>query len=345
MTGGAPQLPAGRREEYILPLRWAGDAALGDLVQYLKQLCSWIPVTVVDGSPEQLFSQHKSAFPPAVNHLRPSPGGEGNGKVRAVLTAVRQSSAERLVIADDDVRYTRDSLAAVLAGLDSADVVRPQNYFTAWPWHARWDGSRTLINRAVTCDFPGTLAVRRAALEATGGYDPVLFENLELIRTITAGGGRENRAPGLFIARTPPTARHFLRQRIRQAYDDFAQPVRLTAELALLPLLAGILRQPARRRIPALLCGAVVAASLAEAGRRRHHGREVFPAGCVLFAPLWVVERAVCIWIALALRLTGGAPYAGLRLKTAAHSPATLRLRHAGAVRPVPSHSSDRKKP
>jgi hypothetical protein len=327
----APVLEPGA--EYILPLRWKDDSALTDLVRYLEQLSSWIAVTVVDGSPDELFDRHSQSFPPAINHLRPAPGTAGNGKVNAVMTAVRLSTAERLVIADDDVRYTREKLAAAIAGLDHADLVRPQNYFSDWPWHARWDTSRTLINRAFTGDYPGTLAVRRAALQATDGYDPVLFENLELIRTVTAAGGREHHAPALFVARNPPAAGHFLRQRVRHAYDDFAQPGRLTTELALLPILTGILFQPGRRRISGLLFAAGAAAVLAERGRRRHHGREVFPFRTVLFAPLWVAERAICVWIALALRCTGGVPYAGTRLKTAAHSLAYLRLRHEGKIR------------
>jgi hypothetical protein len=345
MTGNAPPLLPETGDEYILPLRWQDDSALDDLVCYLEQLCSWIPVTVIDGSPDELFHRHAARFPPGVKHLRPAAGREGNGKVAAVLTAVRLSTAERLVLADDDVRYTREALTAVIAGLDSADLVRPQNYFSDWPWHALWDTSRTLVNRALAADFPGTLAVRRAALEATGGYEPVLFENLELIRTVTAAGGREQRAPALFVARIPPSARHFLRQRVRQAYDDFAQPGRLASELALLPILAGILCLPVRRRMPALLGAAVAGMAVAETGRRRDQGRQVFPFRTVLFTPFWVLERAVCVWIALALRLRGGVPYAGTRLKTAAHSPATLRLRHAGKIRPVPAPFQDRKQP
>lgn len=337
MTDTALPLLSGSRDEYILPLRWKDDSALPELVDYLGRLCSWITVTVIDGSREELFLRHARHFPGSVNHIRPAPGGAGNGKVGAVMTAVNLSTAERLVIADDDVRYTRKVLIAVLAGLDNADVVRPQNYFSTLPWHACWDTARTLINRAFTGDFPGTLAVRRAALQATGGYDAVLFENLELLRTVTAAGGREHHASALFVARTPPTFAHFLRQRIRHAYDDFAQPGRLGVELAMLPLLAGALCRPLRWRIPALLGFAAAAVTAAETGRRRHHGREVFPFRTTLFAPLWALERALCIWLALALRMRGGVPYAGTRIKTAAHSTAELRLRHKGKMRPTTS--------
>ncbi|WP_457972971.1 glycosyltransferase [Arthrobacter sp. D1-17] len=330
-------VPEPLQAEYILPLRWTEDSGLDELVPYLEQLCSWIRVTVVDGSAPDLFDCHRARFPGSVNHIRPEPGAGGNGKVSAVMTAVRLSCADRLVIADDDVRFTREGLDSVIAALNHAHVVRPQNFFSPLPWHACWDTARTLINRALADDFPGTLAVRRDALVATGGYDGVLFENLELIRTVTAAGGSEKRLPALFIARRPPTSRHFLRQRIRQAYDSFAQPGRLCAELALAPLLTGVLVRAPRLTIPAVLGSAVAAVALAEVGRRRNHGRRVFPARTILFAPLWLAERALCSWAALVLRVGGGVPYAGARLKTAAHSPAELRNRHGGKIGTAPT--------
>ncbi|CCQ44147.1 putative uncharacterized protein [Pseudarthrobacter siccitolerans] len=336
----------GPSAEYILPLRWTEeserDPELQDLAAYLGRLLEWIPVIVVDGSAPGLFERHRAAFPPGVHHIRPEPAGggrggsgdsaAGNGKVAGVMTGVYASTAELLVIADDDVRYTRESLAAVVHHLSSADIVRPQNYFDPLPWHAWWDTSRTLINRAWSADYPGTLAVRRSALMATGGYDPVLFENLELIRTVKAAGGCEKIVPDLFVARRPPKFRHFLKQRTRQAYDDFTQPRRLAAELALFPVIACAARLPAGRRRTALLALAAAPVLIAETGRRRHSGTAVFPFPATLFAPLWILERAACIWLALGFRLAGGVPYAGTRLKIAAHSEAELRRRHHGKL-------------
>ncbi|ADX74812.1 glycosyltransferase family 2 protein [Pseudarthrobacter phenanthrenivorans] len=318
--------------EYILPLRWTDDSCLPELAAYLRRLTEWIPVTVVDGSPVRLFEQHRVLFPAAVKHIPPRAGSGGNGKVAGVMTGVRDSTADLLVIADDDVRYTREALAAVVHHLRSADVVRPQNYFDPLPWHACWDTARTLINRAWSADFPGTLALRRDALLATGGYAPVLFENLELIRTVKAAGGREKIVPDLFVARRPPGSRHFVKQRVRQAYDDFAQPRRLVAELALLPAIAAAACLPPRHRRTAFFCLAAAPALAAEIGRRRHGGTAVFPFAAVWFAPLWTLERAFCIWIALGYRLSGGMPYAGTRLRTAAHSVAGLRRRYQGRI-------------
>ncbi|WP_309082231.1 glycosyltransferase family 2 protein [Zhihengliuella sp.] len=313
---------------YVLPLRWRDDAGLPELVSYLRQLVEWIPVTVVDGSAPELFRAHAAALPAGVVHLPPEPWPGGNGKVAGVMTGVTHAREERLILADDDVRYGAEALHRVVALLAGADLVRPQNYFAPLPWHARWDTGRTLLNRAFGADYPGTLGVRRSRLLAAGGYDgDVLFENLELIRTIRAAGGREVIARDLCVPRLPPTVRHFVGQRIRQAYDDFAQPGRLAAELSLAPLLLWAARRP-----PRLLVLVLAAIGAACWGRRGAEG--AFDRSAPLWAPVWLLERAVCIWLAVGYRLRGGVPYAGSRLRTAAHSRHELQQRHAGGAAP-----------
>ncbi|WP_210505584.1 glycosyltransferase family 2 protein [Naasia sp. SYSU D00057] len=312
--------------EYVLPLRWSDDAGLGELTAYLRGLSDIVDVTVVDGSPADVFAEHASAWSGLVRHVPPDPNPFANGKVAGVLTGVRLARWDAIVLADDDVRYDEPGLRRLVGLLAGADAVRPQNVFSPLPWHAREDTARSLINRAFAADYPGTLGLRRSVLQNTGGYDgDVLFENLELLRTIRAVGGRELSAPDLYVRRLPPTARHFLGQRVRQAYDDFAQPARLVAELALLPAALLALRRP---RL--LLLAAAGAIALAEVGRRRHGGARVYRPTAALWAPVWVAERAVCVWLALARRLTGGVPYAGGRLRSAGTPMRVLRRRLAG---------------
>jgi hypothetical protein len=314
--------------EYVLPLRWSDDSGLDELSRYLKQLCRWIDVTVVDGSADPLFQAHRRAWPDEVRHLRPEAWPGANGKVAGVMTGIRHARHERVVLADDDIRYGVEDLREMVELLSSFDLVRPTNYYCALPWWARWDTARTLLNRALGADYPGTLGVRRSRLERAGGYSgDVLFENLELIRTVKAVGGVERIAHDLYVARLPPTAGHFWGQRVRQAYDDFAQPGRLLLELTLLPLLGWAAGSPRR------LCGAGMAiCALAEMGRRRAGGAAVFPASSVLWAPLWVLERAICIWLALGYRRRG-VPYAGGRLK-AAGTPRRVLARRLNPPRP-----------
>jgi hypothetical protein len=157
----------------------------------------------------------------------------------------------------------------------------------------------------------------------------VLFENLEVIRTVRAHGGRECRPLDLYVRRLPPDSRRFWSQRVRQAYDDLAQPARMGLFLAVLPGLAALL---ARRRYGTVLAFAALATGLAEAGRRRAGGRGVFPAACTLYAPVWLLERATCAWLALGVRLArGGIRYRDRRMRLAAHSARDLeRRRHPG---------------
>ncbi|MGW9405754.1 glycosyltransferase [Arthrobacter sp. NPDC055585] len=258
-------------------------------------MAEWAEVLVVDGSEPKVFQAHTAELPPGVVHLAPVHSCL-NGKVAGVLTGLEAARTELCVIADDDVRYSEAVFGRVLLLLEDGDVVRPQNYFCALPWHARWDTARSLLNRALGSDYPGTLGgaqIRAAARRGLQRRRPVRESGTD---PHGAGRrGREVRAPALNVARRPCSARHFWSQRVRQAYDDFAQPARLAAELALLPVLIGGTRR--FRLLPA--AAAVCAAGLAEAGRRRDGGAEVFPATSALWAPLWVLERSLAVWVAL----------------------------------------------
>ncbi|KAB1946628.1 glycosyltransferase, partial [Micromonospora sp. ALFpr18c] len=303
---------------YVLPLHWHTDAGLDELTDYLRGLAEHVEVLVVDGSPPDVFARHADAWRGLVRHLPPDPTARGlNGKVVGVLTGVRAARHEHVVIADDDIRYDGTGLRAVHRLLDRADLVRPQNYFHPLPWHAWWDTGRTLLNRALGDDYPGTLAVRRSTFLDMGGYDPdVLFENLEMIRTVRAYGGVEVRPAWLYVRRLPPDAAHFRGQRVRQAYDDLAQPARLVTALAVLPALAAAVAT--HRRGP-LLAAATAVVALAEVGRRRAGGNAVFPPSTPLAAPLWLVERGACSWLAVSQRLLfDGVRYGNTRIRQAA---------------------------
>jgi Glycosyl transferase family 2 len=317
---------------YVLPIA-AQTSQARALSGYLRKLSRTVEdVIVVDGSPQEIFDDHGRAWAGHVRHLRPATRTT-NGKVAGVMTGVRAARHDRVIVADDDVRYRRAELIRVLALLQTHDVVRPQNFFHPLPWHARWDSARSLLNRLGDGDWPGTLGIRRSMLLAAGGYSgEVLFENLELVRTMRAAGGREAVPLDLFVARRPPDAAHFLSQRARQAYDEWARPARLAAQLALLP--AGILI--ARQGPGWLLAAAACTVAAAEMGRGKAKGRSVFPASSALWAPAWLAERAVTSWMALGTRLfLGGVRYRDTRLRNAATPLRILRaqLRRAAASR------------
>jgi hypothetical protein len=311
---------------YVVPVRWPDGEQRRELAAYLAGIAPHCAeLIVVDGSPPEVFTANAEAWGSCATHVPPAAEESWlMGKVAGVRTGVRLASREKVVIADDDVRYDPAALQRAAQLLEQYDLVRPQNYFNRLPWHARWDTARTLLNRCLGRDYPGTLAVRRSRMLAMGLYDgDVLFENLELIRTVRADGGSTVAPLDLYVARVPPSAAHFRGQRVRQAYDDFALPARMALWLAVVPWLGFA---AARRRPRRVLALALLVVAAAERGRRRAGGTAVFPASSSLLAPLWLLERGLCAWLAVLQRLRfGGVRYGDSVIPTAAHSERQLR--------------------
>lgn len=305
---------------YILPFRAAGDENVEELASYLKMLANHVAeLIVVDGSDAEAWDAHDLLWGSFCKHVRPRDDLHfANGKVDGVITGVEMSSLSKVVIADDDVRYEPESLARVASLLEEADLVIPQNFFSERPWHALWDTGRTLLNRAFSWDYPGTLGFRRDIFLAAGGYDgDVMFENLELIRTIQAAGGQVVAPLDLLVERQPPEAGRFFSQRIRQAYDEFALPARLVLFLSVMPAVGTLVLTGRKRWLPVIF-GTTVA--IAERGRRQPGGRRVYPAMASFMAPFWLLERGLCMWLAVGELLKGGIGYRGRRIRAAAHS-------------------------
>ena len=216
--------------------------------------------------------------------------------------------------------------------------MRPQNYFDELPWHARWDTARSLLNRVFTGDpafpvgdFPGTLAVRRSAFLATGGYDgDALFENLELMRTIRAAGGT------VATPARPLRRRGGRRARPTSSRSGCARPMTTSrsppASAPSSPCCRWRLAPCGEAGSIASLAAALASIAIAEIGRRRAGGAERFPLSGSLLAPAWIAERSLCSWLALAAKLRGGVLYGGRRLGHSATSLRRLRRRHAGAL-------------
>jgi hypothetical protein len=96
--------------------------------------------------------------------------------------------------------------------------------------------------------------------------------------------------------------------------------------LLIVPVATALALQAPRRLM--VLAAATIA--VAEVGRRRGDGgsRRVFPATSALWAPLWLVERGLCSWAAVWLRLRGGVRYSDGRLARAGTSLKALTAEH-----------------
>ena len=312
---------------YILPLKWQDTHGTQEMTRYLTWLSTQLEVIVVDGSPLEVYDHHEGRWASLVKHIRPDPDLNFiNGKVDGVTTGIRAAGTDRTIVADDDIRFDAGGLERVTALLDASELVIVQSFFDPAPWHARWDLARILLNRSVGVHYPAAMGLRRSTFLRAGGYDgDVLFENLELIRTMRFAGARVSAPSDLFVRHLPPERGAFLSQRVRQAYDDLTLPPRMALWLSLAPLTVWAF---ARGRGAYVGTAALASIGAAEVGRRRGGGARVYPAGSVLFAPLWLVERALCSWIALWFRVVkGGVPYRGGVLRTAATPPRRLRAR------------------
>ena len=107
----------GSEASYVLALRWSEAGPIDELAAYLRSLGETVTeVLVIDGSPPPLYESHAEALRGVATHLAPHADlAFPMGKVNGVITGVRECSHERVVIADDDVRYEPDALRRTLA--------------------------------------------------------------------------------------------------------------------------------------------------------------------------------------------------------------------------------------
>lgn len=271
-------------------------------------------VLVVDGSPPVVFAAHSEAWVDVCRHAPVDPQYKYlNGKVNGIHTGVDIAAYDRMILADDDIRYTPNDVRRMLELLDVDEMVRPQNYLRPLPVWARTEAARMLINRAWIAegDYPGTLGIRRRAMLRVGHYDgDVLFDNEEIVRHFRARGASICYACDFFILKRPPSLRKWIEQRPRQAYEDFVMHAK-TILFAALPFVLALVWFIAGWRwslafAAAVGCGGVIVASRG----LRDGAARFFPPWLCLYAPLWIAERAVSTYWAFYWRAAyGGYPF------------------------------------
>jgi hypothetical protein len=325
---------------YLLPIRRTvfrvNEAA--ELLEYLSILNeAGCETVVVDGSPPDVFAQHHRAW---ANVCRHEPVDRRykflNDKVNGIHTGVALATHEKIILADDDIRYTKIDIEQICMLLDEFEVVRPQNYLVrdvasprphlyplpegeedakrevrAIPWWAKMEAARMLINRATlrNADYPGTCAFRKATMLRSGEYDgDVLFDNEEIVRHFARHNARICYANNFFVRKRPPTFRKWLEQRPRQAYEDFGLRFKTFLFASLLPIAIILaLINPRWLAIFFALGGSIL---LALGGWLRGSARNYFPFHVCLFAPLWIVERSLSTyWAFYWLMTRGGYPF------------------------------------
>src|SRR5437868_1566504 len=118
---------------YLMPIRrsafhCAEAEALGAYLARIQSAMS--EIIVIDGSPEDVFAEHHRLWASVCRHHRVDRQfAFRNDKVNGIHTGVRLAANPKIVLADDDIRYSPNDIAQISALLDRFEVVRPQNYF------------------------------------------------------------------------------------------------------------------------------------------------------------------------------------------------------------------------
>src|SRR5437763_7449417 len=151
-----------KRCTYLLPIRRNGFCAAEteELRDYFAILqATGCEVIVVDGSPEQIFACHHDNWSEVCRHVTVDPRFRYlNDKVNGVHTGLGLAGSEKIVVADDDIRYTPADIKEMCMRLEEFEVVRPQNYLSA----GRWNGCSAHIasNAATPPNFNTALGER-----------------------------------------------------------------------------------------------------------------------------------------------------------------------------------------
>jgi hypothetical protein len=318
VDGQASQVGGGASPcTYLLTIRRVrfDEREAAGFAKYFRMLAdAGCEVLVVDGSPREVFAAHAAAWRGACRQAPVDPQYRYlNGKVNGIHTGVALASQDRIILADDDIRYTAADVRRMSRLLDANEMVRPQNYLHPLPTWARTEAARMLINRAWIAegDYPGTLGVRREAMLRVGHYDgDVLFDNEEVVRHFRARGASICYARDFFLLKRPPSFRKWVEQRPRQAYEDFVMRAK-TLFFAALPSAFAAAWLAFGRRGALLFVLAVAAGSALLAARGLGDGAaRFFPAWVCAYAPLWVAERTLSTYWAFYWRVArGGYPF------------------------------------
>lgn len=302
---------------YLLTIRRVrfDKAEAADFLEYFQTLAiAGCEVLVVDGSPSEVFAEHGKEWGTVCRHESVDQQYKYlNGKVNGIHTGVAIAAHDRIILADDDIRYTPGDVRRMARLLEDYDLVRPQNYFQPLPVWARTEAARMLINRAWISegDYSGTIGVTRNAMLRVGHYDgDVLFDNEEIVRHFRLKGARIKYARDFFLLKLSPTFEKWLEQRPRQAYEDFVMRAK-TLFFAALPLVLALTWIKAGWQLALVYVTGISLGAIASAARGLTDGAvRFFPARIVLYAPLWIAERCLSTHWAFYWYLTrGGYPF------------------------------------
>jgi hypothetical protein len=300
--------PPDRRCTYLVVIERDREPAddLRDLASYLSTISvADCEVIVVDGSPSPIFESNRAILRWVSRHVAARPRHRNfTGGIDSVRTAVDVSGCDKIIIADENVRYHPDAIESVCDLLDLHEVVEPQDYFEPLPWWSGIEAGRMLVHRGVEPlpDHGATFGIRRSSIRGLRGVDIAWSNGEDAVRRLASQGAEVFSACEIFVRRLPPPLDHWLRELPRQADDDFAMPVKTAFFFALLPI-AIVLSALGGIRLAGGYASAIALGSMVLAVRGRSGAATFFPLRACLCAPIWVFERSLSVYWALFRKL------------------------------------------
>jgi hypothetical protein len=302
-----------RRCSYVVVIERDREPAddLRELASYLSTLSvADCEVIVVDGSSSPVFENNGAVLRWVARHVAARPRHRNfTGGIDAVRTALDVSSCDKIIVADENVRYHADAIESVCDLLDQHEVVEPQDYFEPLPWWSGIEAGRMLVHRGVEPlpDHGATFGIRKSSVRGLRGVDIAWSNGEDAVRRLASQGAEVFSACDVFVRRLPPPLDHWLRDRPRQADGDFAMPVKTAFFFALLPI-AILLTTFGGVRLASGYASAIALGSMVLAVRGRGGATMFFPLRACLCAPLWVFERSVSVYWALFQKLQRSSP-------------------------------------
>jgi len=293
------------------------DEEMEDLAEYFHMLnAAGCEVLVVDASPPDVFALHDEQWDALCRHVPlDSRYHHPDDKVNAIHTGIDLAAGELIIVGEDDIRYTWNDIDRMCVLLERHEMVLPQNYLSSLPWWACIEAAGMLINRRMlaTGDSSGTFAFRRSTMVQIGHYDgDALFDAAHGAQYFALKGAKVVSARSFFVQKEPPALHTWLEQRPYQALKELGTDWERRLFLALPPV--GVLLGIVGGWVAVLLYGVVIGAvsiALASLGRREGAQR-FFPESIPLWAPLWVLERSISLYLALYLHVGQGEhPFSG----------------------------------
>ncbi|HUR79651.1 MAG TPA: hypothetical protein VM733_02730 [Thermoanaerobaculia bacterium] len=299
--------PQDRRCSYVVHVQSATASAseLRELATYFSSLgVAGCDVVILDSSPRLQFELNARILRWVGRHVAVRSEYRAPGGVDLVRAAISYAACEKVIIANEDVRYTTEAIAQLCELLEMHEVVEPQDYLDPMPWWSGIDAGRMLIHRGIEPqpDHGATFGFRRSAIRGLRGLPSSPDAHA---RRLIAVGAEVHSASDVFVRREPAPLSEWMTSRPRLAGDDFTLPFKTAFFFSLVPVLL-LLAAMGGPRFAGVYASVIAFAAVGLAARGRAGTAAMhFPLRACLFAPLWVLERSMSVYWALFNKLRG----------------------------------------